>query len=278
MGDNNLTILLTNDDGYRAKGITILADYLEEIADVSIVAPKGNRSGVAHSVTFTKNLVVEPKRSNGRDVYAVSGMPADCILFGLEELYKDEIDIVVSGINEGRNLGTDIYVSGTVAGARAGAFSPHELIGIAISAATSHTHDGNYELAAEFCTAFTTWVKETLKDNSDLFKGMYFNLNVPASDDIQGVMLTYLSQDRGSNGWYEKVKQRGKKEHYRRRWRRPSESTELGSDVWATQNRYISITILSLEPGTEREKDLEQLLLEEFSFRSYDLERFEQNT
>lgn len=278
MGEKDLTILLTNDDGYRAKGINILADYLEEIADVRIVAPKGNRSGVSHSVTLTKDLLVEPKTYKEREVYTLSGMPADCVNYGLELFYPDEIDIVVSGINHGRNLATDLYVSGTVAGARAAAFSPYDMVGIAISAATSKSHPCKLDLAAEFCTAFTSWLYDALQDNSELFKGMYFNLNVPITDHISGVALTYPGIDRGANGWYEEVKQKGKKTHYRRRWRRPSTSTEIGSDTWATQNGYLSITILSLEPCTEREKDLETLLLEEFSFKSYSLERFEQNT
>ncbi len=272
MGESELTLLLTNDDGYRARGISVLADYLEGIADVRMIAPKGNRSGVGHSVTFGEKLVVEERNYNGRDIHVTSGMPADCTNFGLETLFPDEIDIVVSGINQGRNLGNDIYVSGTVAGARAAAFSPHDMVGIAVSAASDSDHECNFELAAEFCRDFTEWVYGNLQVQPELFKNIYFNLNAPAADDIKGIALTYSSLDRGATGWYEQVKHRGKKTKYKRRWKRPEDTTEIGSDIWATQKDYLSITILSLDSCAHTE--LEELLMEEFTFREYSLEAF----
>lgn len=287
--EKSLTVLLTNDDGYRAKGITTLADYLEEIADVRIVAPRANQSAVSHKAAVAGTIPWKRIAYCHRDIYVVEGTPSDCVFEGLNSFYPDEIDLVISGINQGGNMGTDLVMSGTVAGAREAAFLHQGRVGIAISAAYSDDHPPDYDLAAEFCCEFASWAARSLLDpaKQPLFKGVYFNLNAPPPlpNQIRGVALTRPSADPGAIGWCDRVSDKGKRGKDRRRWKRGANDCKVGSDVWAIQNGYLSVSVHSILADTveesearQRRRDLEALLLEEFSFRSYSLERFGQNT
>lgn len=117
-----MKILISNDDGYFAPGIKALAKALAKKHDVRIVAPMSERSGSGHSVSFFSGITYENKGDiDGIPMYAVSGSPGDCVLFGVKYLFKDEkIDAVVSGINTCLNAGSDIIFSGTFGAAQEG--------------------------------------------------------------------------------------------------------------------------------------------------------------
>ena len=109
-------LLLTNDDGIDARGINLLAQILAEHHELTIVAPSGQRSGYGHSISFSP-LCVRKSRIGDYPAYAVDGTPADCVTLGLAKI-APEVDMVISGINDGANLGTDVFYSGTVGAAR----------------------------------------------------------------------------------------------------------------------------------------------------------------
>jgi 5'-nucleotidase len=114
-------ILLANDDGYRAQGLRALADALRTFADVVVCAPETEQSTTSHSLTLTRPLRL---RAVGENVFAVDGTPADCVYVALNggtRVLPRAPDLVVSGMNHGMNLGTDVFYSGTVAAAREGA-------------------------------------------------------------------------------------------------------------------------------------------------------------
>jgi len=111
-------ILISNDDGIESPGIHALAEAMEIFGEVTVVAPHRERSTAGHSLTLHKPLRIfetAPRR------YATTGTPADCIYLGIREILKDKPDLILSGINAGANLGTDVHYSGTVAAAREGA-------------------------------------------------------------------------------------------------------------------------------------------------------------
>ena len=115
-------ILLTNDDGIHSPGIKSLAQALLSLGSVTVVAPASEQSGISHALTFRTPLFVrELAWDNGMTVWAVEGTPADCTRFGILNLCQQRPDIVVSGINHGFNIGSNIIYSGTVAGAEEGA-------------------------------------------------------------------------------------------------------------------------------------------------------------
>ena len=109
-----MNILLSNDDGIHAPGIRAMADALRKIANVTIVAPDSNRSAASSSLTLVKPL--QPLHLESGD-YCVNGTPADCVHIALNGFLSGRIDLVVSGINAGANLGDDVLYSGTVAAA-----------------------------------------------------------------------------------------------------------------------------------------------------------------
>jgi len=114
-----MRILISNDDGYQAKGIKQLAESLSEIADIIIVAPNENKSAASSSLTLGKPLKPIQIEHN---VYAIDATPSDCVHLALCGFIKESIDLVVTGINFGANLGDDVIYSGTVAGAIEGRF------------------------------------------------------------------------------------------------------------------------------------------------------------
>ena len=114
-----LNILVTNDDGIYAEGLWVVARELQKIGDVTVVAPDRDQSGVGTSVTLRTPLRFNEIKSpvNGITAYKVEGTPADSVIMALRVAMKNNIDLVVSGINEGSNLGNDVFISGTVGAA-----------------------------------------------------------------------------------------------------------------------------------------------------------------
>ena len=113
-----MKILIANDDGFESPGILELGKAMQGLGEVTIVAPHRERSTSGHSLTLHKPLRIH-KIAEG--IYSTSGTPADCIYLGIREVLKEKPDVILSGINRGANLGTDVHYSGTVAAAREGA-------------------------------------------------------------------------------------------------------------------------------------------------------------
>jgi 5'-nucleotidase len=125
-----MNILLTNDDGFESPGILLLAAALRESGHrVTVVAPDRDRSGVSHSISFLDNsLVLKPR---GPDTWSCSGVPVDCVVTAILGEISARPDLILSGINRGANLGTDLLYSGTAAAARQGSF--FEIPSVALS-------------------------------------------------------------------------------------------------------------------------------------------------
>lgn len=126
---NRPLILLTNDDGIDAAGLQALVDPLERVGQVVVVAPDQEQSAVGHGISLTRPLRIT--RRDAADRYAVSGSPVDSVLMGLFKLCPRRPDLIVSGINHGLNVGTDVFYSGTVAAALEGAIQ--EIPALAVS-------------------------------------------------------------------------------------------------------------------------------------------------
>jgi 5'-nucleotidase len=124
-----LKILISNDDGYLSTGINALANALSRIADIMVVAPDRNQSGVSNSLTLHMPLRIQKVRDNH---YFVNGTPSDCVHLALSGFLEEDPDIVVSGINHGANLGDDVIYSGTVAAAMEGRFLGFPAIAVSL--------------------------------------------------------------------------------------------------------------------------------------------------
>ena len=129
-----INILLVNDDGIDSLGIRSLAKALTGLGEIWIVAPAIQRSAVGHGITVRRGMKVRKVEVEGaKAAWSIDGKPADCVKLAVTELLPEPMDLLLSGINEGPNLGTDTLYSGTVAGALEGAFN--EIPSLAVSLA-----------------------------------------------------------------------------------------------------------------------------------------------
>ena len=181
--DSSYRILVVNDDGVRSPGIQTLAEELREIADeVIVVAPAENRSGSSHATSGREPLQVEEYRENGALLgYGVGGFPADAVRFGLLETAKDrEIDLVVSGINRGANVGNVAHLSGTVGAAMEALYLG--VPAIAVSAAAGVT---DFRFAAQFTARFVSELRRRGAPDD-----VVLSINIPAAtaEEIRGVV------------------------------------------------------------------------------------------
>lgn len=178
-----MKILITNDDGYNSEGIMTLYNVLSKKHQVYIIAPDRERS--ACSNIFTVREKVEVKRIE-KNIFSISGYPADCVSIGLHSDIIPEVDMVISGINHGPNLGDDVHFSGTVAGARTAYIFGKP--GIALSIDCYHRPSSYFNEASEFILDFI--------DNQLTEKFFFYNINYPdtSKDNIKGVKYTFLSR------------------------------------------------------------------------------------
>jgi 5'-nucleotidase len=237
-----MKILICNDDGVYAPGINALRKELEQVADVTVVAPLEERSTTGHTLTLDHPLRVVEIEKN---VYGCSGYPADCALLGLAHIMKnDRPDLVVSGINRGANMGQDVYYSGTVAAAREATF--HNIPSIAVSSVVDFQSPKpaveHFQTAGEF-------IKEMIKEriHEKLQRNTLLNVNVPnrLAKDLNGVRVTEL----GFRRYSEEILERRDFRDRRYFWIGgvysgfdPCES----SDCHSTEEGYVSVTPLNL--------------------------------
>lgn len=174
-------ILVSNDDGYLAKGITALADALSKIAEVIVVAPDRNHSGASNSLTLHSPLRVHKVEE---DRYFVNGTPSDCVHLALSGFLDEDPDIVVSGVNHGANLGDDVIYSGTVAAAMEGRF-----LGLpAIAVSLVGRHAKHFDTAARVASDLVMKLQD-----KPLVSDIMLNVNVP---DVEYEKLTGVESTR----------------------------------------------------------------------------------
>ena len=180
-----MKILVSNDDGYRADGILALADALKDLGEVTVVAPDRNRSGASNSLTLDVPLRVQ---ETAPQVYCVlGGTPTDCVHLAISGLFDYRHDMVVSGINDGANLGDDVLYSGTVAAAMEGRFLG--LPTLAISLCTTPGSGRCFDTGARVAHALVLALLRRPLDRS-----LILNVNVPDRpyDALAGYASTRL--------------------------------------------------------------------------------------
>ena len=185
-----MKILLTNDDGINAKGLCSLREKIKEIADVVVVAPESEQSAVGHAITLSDPLRVREVERNGEFFgYAVNGTPADCVKIAVRAILKTPPDLVISGINLGANIATNVIYSGTVSAATEGT-----LLGIPSIAVSLDTFiNPDFTAAASFAKRLALTVYE-----KNLPDGTLLNVNIPnlPEEKIKGVVFTRQGSSR----------------------------------------------------------------------------------
>ncbi len=235
-----MNILITNDDGIMSEGIEILAKEVSKIANVLVVAPDVERSATGHAITIRNPLwAKEVKFGEKFFGYAVNGTPADCVKLGIQAISKDKkIDLVLSGVNKGANLGTDVMYSGTVSGALEGA-----MMGVP-SIAISSCSNSNPNFISAAKVAVTLVKNMNLKDFPEFSS---LNVNVPAIsyDEIKGYKLTRQSKRRFQD-FFEARKDPFGNTYYWMLGEIIEDDPGKDADYYAVENGYVSVTPLTI--------------------------------
>lgn len=245
-----MKILISNDDGIAANGIIALTETLAKEHEVYVVAPDRERSAAGHSLTLHTPLRVEEleeTKNGAKRTWVTTGTPGDCVKIAINAILSPEEipDIVISGINHGPNLGSDILYSGTVSCAMEGAMMGIPSIAVSLASMQSDYEDFIYP--AQFVNALL----HKLKDFQFPPKSI-LNVNIPAleEDDIAGVAITELGKKMFTDNYEKRVDPRGKV-YYWMAGELISESTNAKTDIAAVRNNKISITPVTYEMTKE---------------------------
>jgi 5'/3'-nucleotidase len=233
-------ILLTNDDGIRAPGLQALLEALRPLAEVTVFAPDHNWSAAGHTKTMHKPLRADPYPLEGvLAAFTSTGTPSDCVALALLGILPRGPDLVVSGINQGPNLGHDITYSGTVAGAMEAVI--FGLPAVAVSLDSYESHD--FAFAAQVAARVVGQVVER-----GLPPGIFFNVNVPCRppEEMAGVAVTRLGRRVYRDVLIERHDPRGRP-YYWIGGEPPTGHQDKGTDIWAVANGYVSVTPIHLD-------------------------------
>jgi 5'-nucleotidase len=239
-------ILISNDDGYRARGIQALREALTGLGDLTVVAPDRNRSGASNSLTLEVPLRVEQADA---DVYFVQGgTPTDCVHLAISGLFPFEPDMVVSGVNDGSNLGDDVLYSGTVAAATEGRFLGKPAVAVSLN-----TDGLRGDAVRHFATGghFARIIVQRLLTTPLVFqmgRATLLNINVPnvPVGEVKGIKVTRLGNRHRSEAVIPAEDPRGRPVY----WVGPagaSQDAGEGTDFHAVMEGYVSVTPLTVD-------------------------------
>jgi 5'-nucleotidase len=238
-----MRILVTNDDGVHADGLFALQQALRQVGEVTVVAPERPQSAAGHAITLHKPLRLSPTTlRDGTPAWASNGTPSDCATLGILEATGGTVDLVVSGINHGPNLGWDVHYSGTVAAAIEATITGRPAFAISVAEFATQWH---WDTAAAFAARLAARIIE-----HPLPPHTLLNVNVPnrSASEIQGVAVT----TQGRRQYLDRVEKREDPLGRPYYWlggslAEEAKGTEAGTDVRAVADGFISVTPLHLD-------------------------------
>ncbi len=232
-----MNILVTNDDGINSEGLRILVSELQKSARITVVVPDCERSAIGTAVSLFQPLQVKEVSPimNGVTTYTIDGTPADCVILAMGKLIKETVDLVVSGTNNGSNMGEDVYISGTVGAALQGYFRG--------SSALAVSAPQNSRCGQESAARVTALLAESIT-TAYLTDRVFLNVNVPEMPllEIAGVKITRLAQTSHINTVEED--NLGGHKQYNLIRQRTADAARKGTDIYAKEHGFISITPL----------------------------------
>ncbi|MEK6685229.1 MAG: 5'/3'-nucleotidase SurE [Pseudomonadota bacterium] len=231
-----MRILLSNDDGYFAPGLACLAEVLSELAEVIVVAPERDRSGSSNSLTLDRPLSLH-KSHNG--FYYVNGTPTDCVHLAVTGMLDVMPDMIISGVNNGANMGDDTIYSGTVAAATEGFLLGIPSLAVSLVGASG----GNYLTAARVATDMVKRFKE-----NGIQCPVLLNINVPDIEyqQLEGIEVTRLGRRHKAEPVIKSQSPRGENLY----WvgaAGAAQDAGKGTDFYAVQHNRVSVTPLQID-------------------------------
>jgi len=235
-----MRILVTNDDGIFAPELWTLVKELKSLAQVVVVAPDREQSGTGTAVTLRQPLRIQRVKPLVPEVeaYSVGGTPADSVILALGKLIENKIDLVVSGINQGPNLGEDVLISGTVGAALQGYLRGFPSLAISVATVDSQCLDN----AAKFAALLAKKVEANFLPTNILL-----NVNLPNLPlaEIKGVKIARLASKSHANTVEERMDGAG--EYYWVMREKIAKNTDGKTDIWAIEQGNIAITPLHID-------------------------------
>jgi 5'-nucleotidase len=239
-----MLILVSNDDGYRAPGLAVLATQLRLLGEVVVVAPDKNRSGASNSLTLDR-----PLRWGRADsgFYWVDGTPTDCVHIAINELLERKPDMVVAGVNAGENLGDDVLYSGTVAAAMEGCLLGCPALAVSLAGVDLDHYAGAASIARDL-------VRDMHRDAVE--PNWLLNVNVPDQpiEKLRGIKVTRLGQRHKAAAVVRQTDPKGRPMF----WigpPGPGQDAGPGTDFEAVTESYISVTPLHVDLTAHRRLD-----------------------
>jgi 5'-nucleotidase len=231
-----MRILVSNDDGYFAPGITLLAEALRQLGEVTVVAPERDRSGASNSLTLDRPLSVR-RAPNG--FFFVNGTPTDCVHIAVTGLLDFTPDVVVSGVNFGANMGDDTIYSGTVAAAAEGFLLGIPSVAVSLASKTGKHFESGIGVALQMV--------ERLR-RAPFGEPVLLNVNVPdiPENELQGMEVTRLGRRHKAEPVVKMQTPRGETAY----WIGPAGGAAdagPGTDFFAVESRRVSVTPLRLD-------------------------------
>lgn len=241
-----MLFLLSNDDGYQAKGINDLVEMLRPLADIVVVAPDSARSGASLSIsshTPVRNKLIRQEEAHdglgSLTVWSCSGTPDDCVKMAFEKLLPSSPDLVIGGINHGDNCAVNAHYSGTV--------------GIAIEGTIKHVpsiafSSGKLASDADF-SSMKPYILEVVNHvlKNGLPDGTLLNVNAGAYEEFKGIRICKMGMGEWRDEWQENVHPHGWHYFWIAGYYDPAAPDDEDTDTWAYNNGYVAITPIKLD-------------------------------
>ena len=232
------TILLTNDDGYFSEGIVFLKEFLSKKYNVFVVAPDRERSAISMALTLNRPLRLTQIES---EIFSVNGTPADCVNLAVQKVMPIRPDFIISGMNLGENLSEDIFFSGTVGGAFSGYLYNIPSMAVSLISDKKSYSKGSFDFKRG--AEVTEKILERLLGFGN--SKVVYNVNIPFNNN-EKIIVTSTGFKRYNPDIIEDIDPRGQK-YYWIGTGNPTYGGGEGSDVWAIQNGYISLSVLKFD-------------------------------
>ena len=256
-GDFKMKILLTNDDGIYAEGIQTLAKILDkEEHEIILVAPDRERSASGHSITIKDPLRAKEVTFSylkGVTCYKIDGTPADCVKLGIEKIVDFEPDLILSGINDGENLGYDVLYSGTVSAAIEAWMMGYNSIAVSLAVRENR----NFEAGARFVNDFLKKL-----DVTNLSEKTLLNINIPDLDKKE--ITDAFIADLGTSNYVDSFERRVDPMGQQYFWLsgKTKDDFARNTDIWAVNHDKIAITPLKIDLTNVVQKEFLQNLID----------------
>jgi 5'-nucleotidase len=233
-------ILVTNDDGVEAGGISMLEEVALEFGNVVVIAPDSAQSGMSNAITVKYPLFIkEVRRQKGLFVFKSNGTPVDCVKLAFNSLLPRTPDIVLSGVNHGSNSSSSVHYSGTIGGAREGVLNGVPAVGFSL---LDQRHDADFDPSRPFVRQIVRQVVQF-----GLPVGTFLNVNIPSGDNLKGIKVCRQAHGRWVEEFMEREDPRGDKYYWLTGSYKNLEPDATDTDEYALDQGFVSVVPSTLD-------------------------------